>query len=563
MAEDDEEEQTGGPLVVVAEEKGPEEVAGDSTAAEGDDRKEGGVERNGTAVSKPGSDSNSTQQEAIVQLLLEAIEHDIDVAQGMEEEEEDAAEAPEKPVVACRMDSRPGERVSRRNVNLANMRKWAEQATLSFTAITNRRKPASDALASVAGVQAARPHPSRAASSSSSARGLAVDVPGGGWGSGGHPRAGSSVPAGAAASAVAAQGGDQGASPVQATAVAAASGADRGAGDASRGRAPAPAGGAAGTSGGGAGSAAGQRGFGGVRARQALDGEFEGVLDMLAPWRSLVSPQVYGEQHLPLDALGHRPVLFVGNHTLFGLYDMPLLMLELYLRGIKARGLAHPLHWRGPLGAVFERFGAVQVSPRAFYKLLQDNQAVLLFPGGGREVNKRRGEKYRLFWREQVDFVRMASRCKAIIVPFAAVGGDDAYDLVMDTEDILSHPLLGPLARRVASSLAPGLPAEELVMPLAKLPGTNLPAPLPLPNLERLYFKFMPAIDTAVLGTNVRDAAACEALYQQVQASVEQGMQDLQLEQEADPLRGVRARLAHQAAQMMPAFDLLGWSRQQ
>lgn len=28
-------------------------------------------------------------------------------------------------------------------------------------------------------------------------------------------------------------------------------------------------------------------------------------------------------------------MLFVGNHTLMGLYDLPILMLELYLRGFK------------------------------------------------------------------------------------------------------------------------------------------------------------------------------------------------------------------------------------
>lgn len=138
--------------------------------------------------------------------------------------------------------------------------------------------------------------------------------------------------------------------------------------------------------------------------------------------RSLLSPVVCGASRLPVEAVGTRPVLFVGNHTLMGLYDLPILMLELYLRGFKvccctrektlttrgsqpvcphysatpallfvrnasqARGLAHPLHWKGPLGGAFERFGAVKASPRAMYSLLQANQQVLLFPGGAREV---------------------------------------------------------------------------------------------------------------------------------------------------------------------------------
>lgn len=52
----------------------------------------------------------------------------------------------------------------------------------------------------------------------------------------------------------------------------------------------------------------------------------------------------------------------------------------------------------------------------------------LLFPGGAREVNKKVGQEYQLFWKESPDFVRLAARCGAIIVPFAAVGADDAYD---------------------------------------------------------------------------------------------------------------------------------------
>ena len=53
---------------------------------------------------------------------------------------------------------------------------------------------------------------------------------------------------------------------------------------------------------------------------------------------------------------------------------------------LQARGLAHPEHWQGPQGQLFERFGAVKASPMAAYKLLRQGESVLLFPGGGREV---------------------------------------------------------------------------------------------------------------------------------------------------------------------------------
>ncbi len=77
--------------------------------------------------------------------------------------------------------------------------------------------------------------------------------------------------------------------------------------------------------------------------------------------------------------------------------------------------------------------------------------------GGAREVHKRKGEGYKLFWPETPDFVRLASKCDAIIVPFAAVGADDAYDvsllfqfqLCVGACDAIAHRL------RVCSAASP------------------------------------------------------------------------------------------------------------
>lgn len=41
-------------------------------------------------------------------------------------------------------------------------------------------------------------------------------------------------------------------------------------------------------------------------------------------------------------------------------------------------------HWKGPLGPLFEQFGAVKASPMAAFRLLRNNEKVLLFPGGAR-----------------------------------------------------------------------------------------------------------------------------------------------------------------------------------
>ncbi|KAK9831878.1 hypothetical protein WJX81_004455 [Elliptochloris bilobata] len=290
-----------------------------------------------------------------------------------------------------------------------------------------------------------------------------------------------------------------------------------------------------------------------ARRRRGFDADFDRAALFLNPLRGIIAPMVLGTENLP-DPLAAkaRPLLFVGNHTRFGLYDLPFLVCELYLRGFKVRGLAHEAHWQGPLGSTFERFGAVKATPRAAFRLLQAGEAVLLFPGGGREVNKRKGEEYQLIWKDQPDFVRMAAKLNALVIPFAAVGGDDAYDLLLDTDEVLDNPLLGPLVRGALRMAAPSLDPAEVTPPIGKDTLLGLPTPVPLPRLERLYFQFMEPIDPAVEGA-LEDPVAT---YADCRASVERGLTELQAVRAADPERPLLARLAAQARRAWPALDL-------
>ncbi|KAJ1400936.1 hypothetical protein B484DRAFT_405887, partial [Ochromonadaceae sp. CCMP2298] len=72
-----------------------------------------------------------------------------------------------------------------------------------------------------------------------------------------------------------------------------------------------------------------------------------------------------------------------------------------------------------PTQELFEKFGAVEVSPMNIFQLMRINATIMLFPGGIREAFHGRGEEYKLFWPEKTDFVRMAAMNDAIIVPFA------------------------------------------------------------------------------------------------------------------------------------------------
>ena len=95
------------------------------------------------------------------------------------------------------------------------------------------------------------------------------------------------------------------------------------------------------------------------------------------------------------------------------------------------------------------------------------------------QVNKRKGEMYKLIWKDKPDFVRMAAKSNALIIPFAAVGGDDAFDIAMDTDEVLANPVLGPLAKSVSQQVFKGSPLEgstDAILPITKLPGLGLPS---------------------------------------------------------------------------------------
>jgi 1-acyl-sn-glycerol-3-phosphate acyltransferase len=83
---------------------------------------------------------------------------------------------------------------------------------------------------------------------------------------------------------------------------------------------------------------------------------------LLEPWRLLTSPAFHGVEQIPTD----RPFLLVGNHTLMGVLDVPLMLLGLYERcGVMVRPLGDHVHFQVPLWReVLLRFGTVDAPAR-------------------------------------------------------------------------------------------------------------------------------------------------------------------------------------------------------
>ncbi len=209
---------------------------------------------------------------------------------------------------------------------------------------------------------------------------------------------------------------------------------------------------------------------------------------LATPFRTWFAPKLLGTEHINAD----EPTLWVGNHTIYGLLDISVLATELYAQhGIYLRGLADRTHfmlpgWRETL----VRLGAVLGTRENCSALMADREHVLVFPGGGREVMKRKGERYKLIWKNRTGFARLAIRHGYPIVPFASVGVEEAYDIVWDADDVLNSPLGKLLSRTgVAKEF---LRDGEAIPPLARGLGLSM-----MPRPERLYFGFTPRIDTA------------------------------------------------------------------
>ncbi len=261
---------------------------------------------------------------------------------------------------------------------------------------------------------------------------------------------------------------------------------------------------------------------------------------LLEPVRALLSPVAVGLEHLPREGA----VLLAGNHTLYGLLDIPMLGLEVWeATGRMVRGLGDHNHFAIPLWSDFlRRLGAVRGTRDNCTRLLEAGEAVLVFPGGGREVFKHRGEKYRLIWKERVGFAHLAIRHQVPIVPFASVGVEDMFEIVSDAEDVLHSPL-GRLIAALGVARQQWFRGGDIIPPLAR--GTG-PAGLPRP--ERQYFYFGEPIGTRRFAGLHDDRDVCFALREEVKRAIEGQIEQLREVQAADPERYPVQRLLRRLA---------------
>ncbi|WP_341849582.1 lysophospholipid acyltransferase family protein, partial [Actinomadura rifamycini] len=260
----------------------------------------------------------------------------------------------------------------------------------------------------------------------------------------------------------------------------------------------------------------------------------------LGPWRAWTSPVFHGLHHVPSGG----PVLLVGNHTVYGLLDAPLIFFEIHRRrGVWARSLADHAHWLVPgWRTVMEAGGAVDGTPGNCRELLRAGHPVVVFPGGAREVTRAREDRYRLQWDGRLGFARLAVEAGCPIVPFGSVGVEEMFTPVLDPGSALLAPARA-LGRAVLGERGA---RDDVVMPVSRGLG-----PTPVPRPERLYFRFGPPIDTAPWAGRDGDDRAVAEVRDLTRAAVSGIIDGLRAEQAADPDRTPLRRAARRAAALV------------
>lgn len=183
---------------------------------------------------------------------------------------------------------------------------------------------------------------------------------------------------------------------------------------------------------------------------------------------------------------------------------------------------------------------------------METNQTALLFPGGVREVFHRKGEDYDLFWPEdKADFVRVAARFNATVVPISAIGSADSANILLDPEELVDLPFgIGDRLRNSSENTIAARfdqsNSDELFVPPLVTPG--IPA--------RHYFIFGKPFHTASVDHTNRQT--CMSLYSEVRSELRRGLDDLIAARETDPFKDFATRLAVErlSGKQAPTFSI-------
>jgi 1-acyl-sn-glycerol-3-phosphate acyltransferase len=135
--------------------------------------------------------------------------------------------------------------------------------------------------------------------------------------------------------------------------------------------------------------------------------------------------EVTGVENIP-----QGRALLVGNHA-FG-WDMAFAIAAVWKAHHRpVWTLGEHAWWKFPfVRRLAAAVGTVDGTPANAERLLENDELVLVLPGGLREAVKPRELRYRLLWGNRYGFIRAALGAQAPMVPVASVGADELFDFV-------------------------------------------------------------------------------------------------------------------------------------
>jgi 1-acyl-sn-glycerol-3-phosphate acyltransferase len=160
---------------------------------------------------------------------------------------------------------------------------------------------------------------------------------------------------------------------------------------------------------------------------------FERMVRRTSILREWFQPTIEGAENIPAE----EGALLVTNHGNFGL-DLPVLIGLIHeSTGRVLRSLGDRVVFAAPLvRELAQHMGIIEGEPEATVRLLQDDQLVLVYPGGAKEALSAPEDAYRLQWESSRGFIRAALRAQKPIIPVAGIGNEELYVQVVPQDRV-------------------------------------------------------------------------------------------------------------------------------
>jgi 1-acyl-sn-glycerol-3-phosphate acyltransferase len=148
---------------------------------------------------------------------------------------------------------------------------------------------------------------------------------------------------------------------------------------------------------------------------------------------------LHGAEHLPHSS----GALLVGNHAYVGIDSWVLSAMLISQCRVVPRFLGDRNLWRIPVVRQFlTTFGAIAGKPDDAVALLEAGEIVVVYPGGIDDSFKLSSQAYTLQWHNRAGFARVAMRAKVPIIPVAATGIDELFQ-IDQREHVLGRTFAG------------------------------------------------------------------------------------------------------------------------